>query len=370
MSVYRPKDKDGNEKSPYFHFDFTVTINGERRRFHGSTGEKSSRAAKAFEEKEKRRVKSGGPNDHMTLAAAIERYTAEILSQKTSGIDTVTGFQHCERLIGGDRRLANIVADDISMAVLRRSGETVGKRAAKAVSNATVNRNIIEPMRALMFHASRAWGVNCQPHMIMWRGLKRKEAGPRDREMTRQEEQRFWEALRPDFILFTVFQFSRGLRLRSGLDLQKLDVDLENRRIRVWIKGRGERWQRISNDDAALIEREMAKSPLPCVWTYEVQRGPKKGMRLPLTASGYRRSFETALKAAAIRDFRRHDMRHDFASKLLRATKDIALVQKALGHSDIGSTMRYAHILDDDVSAGLNTLSRNSTGEAVRRASK
>ena len=44
-----------------------------------------------------------------------------------------------------------------------------------------------------------------------------------------------------------------------------------------------------------------------------------------------------------------HNLRHDFALKLLRSSRNLALVQKALGHSDIKSTVRYAHVFDDEV---------------------
>ncbi|WAP67198.1 tyrosine-type recombinase/integrase [Jiella pelagia] len=368
MSVYRPKDRDGNFKTPYFHFDFTVRIHGERRRFHGSTGERTVRAAEAAEAKERRRVLRSGPNDDLTLTEAIERYAREVLAEKPGGLDTVIGLQHCERLIGGDRRLANITANDIAEAVLRRAAETHGKKNPKLVSGATVNRNIIEPMRAVMTRAARVWGVGCEPHKIDWPKLRRREAAPRERELTDEEAAAFWRELREDFHPFTAFLLGRGLRLNAALGLKKLDVDLPRHRIRVWIKGKGLRWTPISDADAALIEGEMKKSPLPEVWTYEVQRGREKGMRRPLTLTGYRRSQETALKNAGVTDFRRHDMRHDFATKLLRATRDIALVQKALAHSSITSTMRYAHVLDEDLFEGLNAKSRNSPGTGARKA--
>ena len=35
--------------------------------------------------------------------------------------------------------------------------------------------------------------------------------------------------------------------------------------------------------------------------------------------------------------------------QLYRATKDIRLVQKALGHAQLSTTMIYTHIVDDDL---------------------
>lgn len=50
-----------------------------------------------------------------------------------------------------------------------------------------------------------------------------------------------------------------------------------------------------------------------------------------------------------------HTLRHSCATRLLKKTKNIAMVQKMLGHAKINTTLRYAHIDDDDLLNAVNS---------------
>ena len=55
---------------------------------------------------------------------------------------------------------------------------------------------------------------------------------------------------------------------------------------------------------------------------------------------------------------------HSFATDLYRETSKISLVQKALGHSDLSTTMIYTHIFDEEVESALKSF-RQATAVAV-----
>ena len=68
------------------------------------------------------------------------------------------------------------------------------------------------------------------------------------------------------------------------------------------------------------------------------------------------RFWERVRVKADIPDVRIHDLRHTFASLLVSGGASLEMIGRLLGHTQIGTTQRYAHLIDSPLRAGVNAV--------------
>lgn len=84
------------------------------------------------------------------------------------------------------------------------------------------------------------------------------------------------------------------------------------------------------------------------------------------TRKDWRKWFETCVKEAGVVNFKWHDLRHTFASRLVMRGADLPTVQQLLGHKSILMTMRYAHLSGDHKKATIAKLDVAADPKAPR----
>lgn len=365
MSTYKPRN------SPFYHFDFQI----EGNRFHGSTGSKDQREAKAITKTERTKAKAlvktivkGAPK---TLDLAADRFWIEVGQHYSNAKGTETDLGRIVKWFGKDERLAEINDEKVSRLISWRRGHIArkakGDKEAALVSAATVNRSITELLRAIFGRAKSAWGMRFD-HEPGWAKHMLDEPQERVRELRDDEADRLDDAIRPDYVPFFDYARASGQRLRECI-LRWPDVDWNAGTIVRPGKGKRRVIVPITPTIRATLLPLIGHHP-EWVFTYVAARTRKpkhvKGQRYPITYNGVKIRWRRDRQTAGVVDFRFHDFRHDVGTKLLRATGNLKLVQKALNHSRIEATARYAHVLNDEVAEGLELVS-NSRKNSRRR---
>lgn len=209
---------------------------------------------------------------------------------------------------------------------------------AAGYAPATANRLVI--LLRYLYNLARKWklpGAEVNPAA----GVPLfEENNQRERYLTAEETQRLFQVLQdsenPQLQYIVPLLLLTGCRKRELLDATWDDMDLAQRRWRIPLSKSGKaRHVPLSDGVLALLAQVPRWEGCP----YLV---PNPKTRKPYRSIFY--SWDTARKQAGMPELRMHDLRHSLASFLVNAGRSLYEVQKILGHTQLKTTQRYAHL--------------------------
>lgn len=336
-------------RSPHWQYDFQIN----KRRFHGSTHCTTKRDAERYEAKLRASIALGdAEKSPVSLDAASIEFWNQSGQHDASQSTTFYQVGKLCVLLGPNKMLSEIGPKEFNAYIAKRRTEGVGP--------ATINRELEVARRIWKLAANNSHQVPTigQDRHVDWAGLMLEEPQERVRELLPDEERRLFENLADDLAAVVEFAILSGQRKSSVITLERRKVDLAGMRATVTMKGNKQHLFPITPRMAEIILEQPEVDGCAFVFTYKCRRpaparkdrpARHKGKRYPFSSKGWSRQWRAALAAAGITDFRFHDLRHTRATRLVRATGNLKAVQKLLGHSDISTTARYAHVMEDDL---------------------
>lgn len=239
-----------------------------------------------------------------------------------------------------DGRVSLNLADMIGARRLRDIGpgtatELAARHFAQAAP-ATINRNLIAPLSAVMrFAAGQGW---CD--LVTF--PRRAENNARDRWLTVEEVEALIRSAAPHVRPLLAFLVQTGARMAEALELDWRDVDLAGRWAVFRRTKRGEprgiplspcavaALANIDGDRSGAVFRTQKGMPY-------ADKGRESGGQIKSAWAG-------AIKRTGIQDLHPHDLRHTFSTWLTMAGVSPRIRDEIMGHAtaDIGS--RYAHV--------------------------
>jgi integrase len=138
-----------------------------------------------------------------------------------------------------------------------------------------------------------------------------------------------------------LLSLNTGMRQGEVFDLEWNDLDLNAPTPMLTVRGEVAK----SSKTRYIPLNEVAATALRG-WQTQAD-GKGLVFKSPQTSGRFdncKKAWQQVMKDADIANFRWHDMRHDFASKLVMSGVDLNTVRELLGHSDIKMTLRYSHL--------------------------
>ena len=215
-----------------------------------------------------------------------------------------------------------------------------------------------------MFNLAEVWGVRPGHSNPCW-GIKKYPEEKRERFLSGNELARLGETLREceesresqSTVNLIRLLLLTGCRLNEILTLKwEHVVDLENNALHLPDSKTGERTVHIGAAALECLAGIERIDDNPWVIT-----GQLSSSHLVNPGKPWRR-----IRArAGLDDVRIHDLRHTFASMAVSSGEGLPMIGKLLGHTQIQTTARYAHLFNEPVKQAAGNISSSSIAAAL-----
>jgi len=284
------------------------------------------------------------PGEEKSFKEMMEKYLNEHVSKKLS---SKSFRSHSKTLVShfGEYTLKDITPRLIS--------EYKVKRLNEESKPGTLNRELATMKKAFNL-AIKEWEWIKENPVAR---ISLEQEDKRIRWLNDDEEKRLLEKCSEWLKELVIFALNTGMRKGEVLSLTWRGVDLFRKTITIFeSKNKEARTIPMSQKVFDLLK---SKSKVRSIKTDLVFHDENHE---PISYVTLHREFHTTLNQAEIQDMRWHDLRHCFATKLVREGKDLYKVQKLLGHKTPIMTQRYAHHDIESLRDAVEVLDKASVG--------
>ncbi|MHA2217642.1 MAG: tyrosine-type recombinase/integrase [Candidatus Hodarchaeales archaeon] len=222
------------------------------------------------------------------------------------------------------------------------------------ITKSTVNRYLA--ILKKMFNTAITWGYIKNNPVRQIKFFSEKD-NLKERILYKDEEERLFKSSSKHLRPILVVALNTGMRRGEILNLKWENIDFQAKEIRIENTKSG-RPRTIDINSHLLSELMKLKSEAKD--SLYVFLNPKTGKPYKKLQT----SFNGARRRAGIENFRFHDLRHTFASRLVERGVDLIRIKELLGHSSVKVTERYTHSNREEKKKAVELLCKKSPKKA------
>jgi integrase len=294
------------------------------------------------------------PKTQITLRALLKDYLAGcasrgLLNEKRYG----ARWSHWL----GNRAIRELTTDELrqwqSKLRAKMKPAKEGQPAVRKWSDATINRHFGFLKRVLMI-AMKDGRLDRNPVC----GIKFFPESNRTRFFNDEELGRLKGVMEPEDWKLVEFAIEGGLRRSEQFGLLWKYVDLEAGVLTIPLP-KGGKTRHVALSEGAKNVLRSLPSFLHSAWVFPSQQRPTHKLD---SRAFMRRAYTPSLRKAGIQGANWHTLRHTAASRRVMAGVDLVSVKELMGHRNIETTLRYAHLSPQHLREAVNKGSLTGTG--------